>query len=544
MGRSTWLGQLSRGTVGGWVAPRVPARFGGWGYKNKYGAAHRGVGEMTVDPVITSGTVETRLSVRELSPRWVGEAPETFPGLALDSRSLRPGELFCAIAGGRHDGHSFLTRVAAAGAGAAVVQRLVPVTGLPLLRVTDTRSAAAHLAALFQGDPAEGLCLLGVTGTNGKTTTVWLLRHLLLELGPAAALGTLGTVGPQGMLRPTELTTPGPITLMKELQTLRQEGVTALAMEVSSHALDQHRVDALGFRGVAFTNLSREHLDYHRNMDEYLKAKLRLVELLSPGGLCAVNAEEPAWRGVERRVEAVGGRLVTFGLSEEADVQARNVELGPASSRWRLESPAGSAQVELALPGEFNVQNALAAAALALELGVTPAQVARRLASVPPVPGRMEVLEREPCLVLRDYAHTPDSFERVLTGLRRQTAGRLIVVFGCGGERDVGKRPLMGRIASDLADFTLVTTDNPRSEDPAAIAAQVTADMAPGCFEVVPEREEAIARALASAASGDVVVLLGKGHETYQIEGENKRPFDEKEIVARLTAAREWGGRS
>ncbi|MFQ5678833.1 MAG: UDP-N-acetylmuramoyl-L-alanyl-D-glutamate--2,6-diaminopimelate ligase [Gemmatimonadota bacterium] len=456
--------------------------------------------------------------------------------MAVDSRSVGPGALFCALIGARHDGHEFLAQAARGGASAAVVERPVPDAPLPLLRVSDTRSAAAHLASLFRGDPAEDLRLFGVTGTNGKTTVTWILRHLLLERGPTASLGTLGAVGPGGSVTPGTLTTPDPIALMALLEKLRDEGVETLAMEVSSHALDQRRVDSLDFQGVAFTNLTREHLDYHRDMESYRAAKLRLLELLAPGGVCAWRAGEPAWEGLEARVEAVGGRPLTYGRAEGAEVRARDVELEPDGSRWSLETAGDSAELHLPLPGEFNVENALAAAALALHLGLATERIAERLGSVPPVPGRMEVLCGGPFLVLRDYAHTPDSFRRVLTGVRRHAAGRVILVFGCGGERDAGKRPLMGRVASDLADLTMVTTDNPRSEDPAEIAEQVTSDMAAGGFEVVLDREEAIGRALAAARPGDAVLLLGKGHETYQVVGRDRLPFDEKAIVTRLLA--------
>lgn len=513
--------------------------------------------------MISTEAVEARLRDRGLEPRWQGRPPAAFPGLALDSRAVRPGGLFCAIAGGRHDGHEFAAAAARAGAGAAVVERDVSRAGVepafPLLHVTDTRAAAAHLASLFHGDPAADLRLVGVTGTNGKTITTWLLRHLLGASGPAAALGTLGTVGPDGEVRPGTLTTPDPLELAEALARLRREGVESVAMEVSSHALDQRRPDGLRFRAAVFTNLSRDHLDYHGDMERYRETKLRLAELVAPDGVCVVNATEPAWDRVRERAAAAGVRSVTFGVvdpgpgtgvagsgpgagvasgSDLPAVRATGVRHEPDGSRWRLESPAGGAEVTLPLSGEFNVQNAVAAAAVALDLGLGPERVAERLASAPAVPGRMEVLRREPSLVLRDYAHTPDAFERVLGPLRRRTAGRLLLVFGCGGDRDPGKRPVMGRIASQHGDLSLVTSDNPRSEDPAEIARQTVAGMDPARYEIVLDREEAIARALERAGPDDVVVLLGKGHETYQVVGDEKLPFDEREVVERLTAER------
>lgn len=488
-------------------------------------------------------SVETRLRERGLDPRWEGSPPAGFAGLALDSRSAGPGDLFCAVVGGRADAHAFVGAAARAGAAAAVVQRRVEGSGLPLLHVRDTRSAASHLAALFRGDPAADLHLVGITGTNGKTTTAWIARHLLADLGPAAALGTLGMVGPDGVVEPGTLTTPDPLDLMDALADLRDAGVESVAMEVSSHGLDQRRADALRFAAAVFTSFSREHLDYHPDMEEYLAAKLRLVRLVSPDGVCLVNDDEPAWEGVRELAGSLPRRVAGFGLGERVDVRAVDVRADPGGSHFRLTCPAGEAEVDLPLPGEFNVHNALGAAAVALEAGLSPGRVAELLSAAPPVPGRMEVLRREPSVVIRDYAHTPDSYRRVLGGLRPRVRGRLFVVFGCGGDRDPGKRPEMGRIATEIADLTFVTTDNPRSEDPAEIARQVVRDLDPARYEVVLDRREAIGRALERAGPEDVVLLLGKGHETYQAIGDRKEPFDEARIVAELTAgARDVAG--
>ena len=439
--------------------------------------------------------------------------------------------MFCALRGSLADGHAFLAAAARAGAAGALVERPAPDVQLPQIQVTDARLGIAHLASLFHADPAEELVLVGVTGTNGKSTTVWLARHVLSDLAPAAAVGTLGVVHPSGELGAGGLTTPDPIGLMRALAELNDEGSRSVSLEVSSHALDQRRVDALRFAAVVFTSFSREHLEYHQDLEEYLATKLRLVELLRPGGLCAVNADEPAWLDV--RYEE--GRVWRYGLAAAADVRAVDLELGPHGSRWRLVTPVGEALVELPLPGGFNVRNALAAATVGLDAGLVPERIAELLGGTPPVPGRMEILRREPSVVLRDYAHTPDAFERALGALRPGVEGRLIAVFGCGGDRDPGKRPLMGEIAARLADLTIVTSDNPRSEDPGEIIAQVVADADPARYEVILDRRDAIVRALGEASPGDVVVLLGKGHETYQIVGERRLPFDEAEIVRELS---------
>lgn len=304
-----------------------------------------------------------------------------------------------------------------------------------------------------------------------------------------------------------------------------------MALEASSHALDQRRVDGMRFAAIGFTSFSREHMEYHDSLKSYRAAKLRLIELLAPGGVCAVNADEPAWRGLE----PTGARTIRYGFDPSAEVCAIDPEFGVGGTHFMLTAPGESAEVRLSMPAEFNVMNALAAAAVALGLGVPLDRIAERLDAAPPVPGRMEVLRAAPTLVVRDYAHTPDSYERVLRTLRGLVDGRLIAVFGCGGERDPGKRPIMGEIATRLADLTIVTTDNPRTEDPAEICRQVVEGLDPQRYEIVLDRKEAIAFALNGAREDDAVVLLGKGHETWQIIGDERLPFDEAAIVAELT---------
>lgn len=488
------------------------------------------VAESTRGHVIRRTSVEDRLSARGVPVSWEGEPPAEFAGLAVDSRSVVPGDLFCAIRGTQLDGHDFLDRAAAAGATAALVERPVPDVSLPLGVVSDTRIAAAHVASLQRGDPAVGLRLLvGVTGTNGKTTTVLVLRHLLGLFGPAAGLGTLGLFEPSGTRRPGHLTTPGPVELMEDLVLARRLGAESVAMEVSSHALAQRRVEALTFDGAVFTNLTREHLDYHPDMRGYREAKLQLADRVTPSGVCVVNAEDPAWEGQS----FAGRRVVTFGVSRTAHVRAEDVFLHETGSRWSLAAGGSRFDVDLPLVGDFNVLNALGAVTAALELGLTADALAARLATVPQVPGRMEVLARHPRLVLRDYAHTPDAYSRVLATLRRMVRGRLLIVFGCGGDRDRGKRPLMGRIAAELCDALIITTDNPRTEDPARIASDIVTGLPERSYRLVPDREEAIEIALSETGPGDAVLLAGKGHETYQdIEGV-RVPFDEAGIVAR-----------
>ncbi len=466
--------------------------------------------------------------------------PSVLTDLVDDSRKVRAGAAFIAVRGAAQDGHAWLSKARELGAAIAIVEDAdaARAAGLPAVVVRDGRRAAAVASAAFFDWPARALLLVGVTGTNGKTTTVGLLRHLLdAPDAPAASIGTLGVLlGSAGEEMPGGggLTTPGPVELQRLLRTLVDRGVRRVAMETSSHALDQRRVEGLSFAAAVFTNLTRDHLDYHGTMEAYREAKLRLVGLLARDGVACINADDPAWRGIEH-----APRLVTWGTDAQAQVSARDVAYGSTGSRFLLVAPTGAQTVELPLIGDFNVANALGAASVALALGMPVAEVADKLSHAPQVPGRLERLRTAPT-VLRDYAHTPDALERALLAVRPFTrvataASRLIVVFGCGGDRDRGKRPEMGRIAEALADVTIVTSDNPRTEDPERILDDIEAGMTQRGHQRIVDRREAIAEALRVAQPHDVIVLAGKGHETYQIRGTTSYPFDEREIVAELS---------
>jgi UDP-N-acetylmuramoyl-L-alanyl-D-glutamate--2,6-diaminopimelate ligase len=462
-----------------------------------------------------------------------GELPHDISIVTDDSRAVRPGALFLAVRGAERDGHDYLDAAANAGAAAALVADLTR-TELPALVVKDTRRAAAVAAAAFYGNPADGLRLVGVTGTNGKTTTVGMLRHLLDEpAAPAASIGTLGVLlGSEGtaMDGGGGLTTPGPVELQRVLRYLRDAGIRTVAMETSSHALHQRRVEGLALEAAVFTNLTRDHLDYHVSMDAYLAAKALLVGLLAPTGAAVVNADDSAWLALP-----AAPRTVRFGLEHAADVTAADVHYSPRGSEWTLVAGKARHPVVLPLIGDFNIANALGAAAAAWALGVPADVVASRLSGMPQVPGRLEILHERPT-VLRDYAHTPDALERALAAVRPFTTGSLIVVFGCGGDRDRGKRPEMGRIAEQGADHVIVTSDNPRTEDPQRILDDIEAGMTRGRHERIEDRREAIAHAIARAGVDDVILLAGKGHETYQIRGTVKHPFDERAIVREIIA--------
>jgi UDP-N-acetylmuramoyl-L-alanyl-D-glutamate--2,6-diaminopimelate ligase len=489
---------------------------------------------------VRSNRLTTALKNAGLLVAVAGTLPEYVDAITDDSRAAKPGGIFVAVRGVDRDGHDYLAAAEQGGVTAAIVED-ADATALPALVVTDARRAAAIAAATFYGEPAHELQFVGVTGTNGKTTTVGMLRHLLDDLYVrAASIGTLGVlVGSDGV--PLEggagLTTPGPIELQRILRELVKAGVGIVAMEVSSHSLHQRRVEGIHFAAAVFTNFTHDHLDYHGTMEAYFAAKAELVHLLSPDGAAIVNADDPAWRALP-----VAPRLVTFGTFDGAavatDVSAELVRNTRRGSSWVLATPAGNAPVELPLIGDFNVANALGAAAAAFALGRAPEEIAARLGTLPQVPGRLEIIGEQPT-VLRDYAHTPDALERALAALRPFTSGKLIVVFGAGGDRDRGKRPLMAQIADRLADTVVVTSDNPRTEDPERILDDIVAPLAPERFERIADRRAAIARAIALAdPARDVVLLAGKGHETYQIRGTVKHHFDEREIVQEILAGR------
>jgi UDP-N-acetylmuramoyl-L-alanyl-D-glutamate--2,6-diaminopimelate ligase len=457
-----------------------------------------------------------------------GPAPT---GVTADSRTVRPGMAYIAVRGSQADGHRFVDDAVRLGASVVVVEATQQ-RGATEVVVRDGRRAALVLGSAWYGHPGRRLTLIGVTGTNGKTTTTGLIRHLFNAGGHAASIGTLGAFDGRGepvSSTAGSLTTPGPIDLQATLAELAARDASHVCLEASSHSLDQGRLDGLQFAAAVYTNLTRDHLDYHGTMEAYLAAKLKLSTLLSLDGVEAVNLDDEAWRVMPPRA-----RRLTFGLHPAADLRASGVTLDASGSRFELGGCFGRAQVSLPLLGDFNVANALAAAACGLALGQSLDAVIGRLAEAPQVSGRMERIAEVPCVVLRDYAHTPDALERALGTLRPLTRGRLIVVFGCGGDRDRGKRPIMGRIAAERSDLAIATSDNPRTEDPGSIIDEIEQGMGGVRHLRAVDRLEAIKLALAEARAGDTVLLAGKGHETYQVIGTEKLPFDEKVLVQRL----------
>ena len=462
----------------------------------------------------------------------VATRPASLPeitGVTEDSRRVSAGVLFCAVSGSAQDGHRYLADAHRRGAAAALVTRPTDLP-LPQVVVKDSRVAVALAAAEWFGRPAERLTVIGVTGTNGKSTTVALIRHLMNEEEGAASIGTVGAFDGKGVELPdgAGLTTPGAVELQANLGELVRRGTRTVVMEASSHALDQRRLTGLSLAAGVYTNLTHDHLDYHGDLSAYFAAKALLSSLIRDGGVEAVNADDRAWSGLERSSRL---RRLTYGTAAGADLRATDVTLTSQSSRFTLAVGAKRVPVSLPLVGEFNVSNALAAAAAVTGLGRTPESVAARLGSAPQVPGRVERIVSEPFSVLRDYAHTPDALARAISALKPLTRGRLIVLFGAGGDRDRTKRPVMGGIAAKGADVAIVTSDNPRTEDPDRIIDEIEAGMEGTAHVRLTDRREAIRRALAMAQPGDCILLAGKGHETYQVIGTEKRPFDERVIV-------------
>jgi UDP-N-acetylmuramoyl-L-alanyl-D-glutamate--2,6-diaminopimelate ligase len=451
--------------------------------------------------------------------------------LAHDTRDVRPGTLFFCVPGFTRDGHELAVQAIERGAVALVVERPLEL-GVPEVVVASSRAAMAPAAARFCGDPTARLPIVGITGTNGKTTTAFLVRGLLEAAGRRC--GLLGTVASVvgGVERETVRTTPEAIELQATFAEMLAAGDEACAMEVSSHALALHRADCIHWKVAVFTNLTQDHLDFHADMDDYFQAKQRLFDAAEPGTVKVVNVDDPY--GV--RLAALHPDCVTVGLGDAAQLRATGVESGPAGASFSVE-PLG--HVSIPLPGRFNVVNALCAIAVARALGISDPEIATALPRAGAVPGRFQpVDEGQPFTVLVDYAHTPDSLENVLRAARELARGRVICVFGAGGDRDHGKRPLMGAAAAANADVTIVTSDNPRSEDPEAIIADVLAGISSRA-QSVADRRAAIDHAIGLAAEGDVVVIAGKGHERGQeLAGGVKVPFDDVEVAREALHAR------
>lgn len=469
--------------------------------------------------------------------RVTGEVGIEIGSIACDSRSVSPGGLFVAISGGEEmDRHEFVEDAVARGAAAVIVENPAVRTGsVTVVEVGDCRQALARLAARFYGEPSNQLCTVGVTGTNGKTTTAMLIRAIIERSGRSCGyLGTLGSLT-AGNMKPMANTTPEASELHRELRAMVDAGRTAVALEVSSHALSLGRVDGIRFDAAVFTNLTRDHLDFHGSEEAYFEAKKKLFDRLKPHSSprAAVNLDDICG---QRLSKSLNGSALTFGKGEDADVRLLSAAGRRGRTSLSLLTPLGKIEVHTRLTGSFNCSNTMAAVACALALDVDADTIASALAGFEGVPGRFERIdEGQPFEVIVDYAHTPAGLKTVLDTARELTDGKLICLFGCGGDRDQGKRPQMGRIAGELADEVFLTSDNPRSEPPERIIDDIAAGMrGPERAQLLPDRREAIGSALQTAGNGDVVLLAGKGNETRQVFSDHEIDFDDRHV------AREW----
>jgi UDP-N-acetylmuramoyl-L-alanyl-D-glutamate--2,6-diaminopimelate ligase len=480
--------------------------------------------------LVESRAIELESLRQALRPvRTVNAAPVEVTGLAFDARRIEPGDLFACVPGLRADGHDFAAGALARGAVALLVERELDLP-VPQLVVPDVRTAMALAADAFFATPTRELAVAGVTGTNGKTTTAFLLFAILAAAGRRP--GLLGTIESRigGERRAVTRTTPEAIDLQRTFREMLDAGDRSCAMEASSHASELKRLVGVRFAALVFTNLSQDHLDFHPTMEDYFDAKRRLfVEPDVDGNRpsAAVNVGDPHGRRLVDELRALGGRPLTFGLTDEADVRADGLELTAAGSRFE----AAGIAIETALRGRFNVENVLGAVAAGRLFRLEDEAIRRGVEHVTGVPGRFEAVdEGQPFAVLVDYAHTPEALANVLAEARSLAGGRVICVFGCGGDRDRAKRPLMGEAASRLADHVVVTSDNPRSEGPESIIAEILPGTS-GSVEIEPDRAAAIALALEGAGEGDVVVIAGKGHEQGQEFSDRTIPFDDREVA-------------
>jgi UDP-N-acetylmuramoyl-L-alanyl-D-glutamate--2,6-diaminopimelate ligase len=459
----------------------------------------------------------------------VQRAPVEISDLAYDTRAVGPGALFFCVPGERHDGHAFARDAVERGAVALVVERALELDA-PQLVVQDARRAMAQAAVVFFGNPTEELEVAGVTGTNGKTTTTFLLHSVLASAGRRP--GLLGTIESRigGERRAAIRTTPEAIDLQRAFRELLDAGDRSCALEATSHGSELGRLDGVRFSTLAFTNLGQDHLDFHGTVERYFEAKRRLFVTGDPPP-AAVNVGDEHGRRLADELRALGqDQLLTFGFAEDADIRPEQLELGAHGARLR----AGGIELRTSLRGRFNVENVLAAVAVGRLLGIEDEAIAAGVEALEGVPGRFEAVdEGQPFAVVVDYSHKPEALENVLRTARELAPNRVICVFGCGGDRDRGKRPVMGRIAAELADVAIVTSDNPRSEDPEAIIAEVL-EGADASLEAEPDRAAAIERGLALAREGDIVVIAGKGHEQGQELAGRTIPFDDREVVRQV----------
>lgn len=468
-----------------------------------------------------------------------GASDVEITGITNDSRKVEPGYLFCCVPGFKLDGHDFIGQAIDRGAAAIVVERSVSADDdVTVIKVADIRTVQGRLAAKYFGNRHNRLKLVGITGTNGKTTTAYLLENIIRSAGHKS--GLIGTIEYRigDKKTPALRTTPDSIELNWLLAQMEADSVDMAVMEVSSHAIDLARIDDVEFNVVVFTNLSQDHLDYHDDIEAYFKAKSRLFTMhegRKSRPLFCINLDDEYGR---RLIDMLGGVDYTFGLEERADVVALDVDIQGEGASFLLKTPLGSEMVYSPMPGTFNVYNVLAATSAALALGFSLEEIIGGISAKISVPGRFEVIDcQQEFMVAVDYAHTPDGLENVLTLAKEIAKGhRIITVFGCGGDRDHGKRPLMGRAVERLSDYFIITSDNPRSEEPMAIINDIVAGIGtPGTgYAIEPDRRRAIRAAMQAARPGDVVIIAGKGHESMQEFKDRIEPFSDSQVCGEI----------
>jgi len=467
-------------------------------------------------------------------------------GVQCDSRRIRAGDLFVAVQGNQENGLRYGPAALAKGAVAVVSDAPAPAGDVPWIQVRDARRMLAQLACMLHGNPSHHLEVHAITGTNGKTTTCWLARDMLRAGGRNPGLISTVQCEYGGREIKASRTTPDACELQTLLASMRAAGCDSVTMEVSSHAIDQQRVGGIRFASAAFTNLSRDHLDYHHDLETYFRVKERLFQNLAvihPGAHAILNADDPYGRRLIETLPARGLTVATYGFESPAEIRAADLQLSAGGTRFTLLTPAGRASIQARLLGRYNIANMLCATTLAWKAGVALEKIVGVLETAQPRWGRLEhVATPLPATIFVDYAHTDDALNNVLTTLREITRGRLIVMFGCGGNRDRTKRPVMGRVAAEKADHVIITSDNPRKENPQAIIDEIVAGIPAGrSYETIPDRHEAILSALRQGRAGDVILIAGKGHETSQEFDNRSISFDDREQVRAL--AKQMGER-
>jgi UDP-N-acetylmuramoyl-L-alanyl-D-glutamate--2,6-diaminopimelate ligase len=456
-------------------------------------------------------------------------------GISSNSKTVAPGNLFIAKKGVSRDGAQYIAEAIQAGASAVLTDLFDPFLPSHVTQILDSdiRKVEAKLAAAYYDFPSQHLFLAGVTGTNGKTTSSFLIRHILsTEEHPCGLIGTIEwDLGRK--IQPALYTTPDVITNHRLLREMLKEGCVAAAMEVSSHALDQGRVEGLKFDAAVFTNLTQDHLDYHKTMEQYGLAKAKLFSMLTTESFAILNRDSPSWELMRKDCKA---EVFTYGVNHPCDLRAEEIELKADGTHFNLHHFGRKTKISSPLFGHFNVYNVLAAIGVALCYGLEIEEIQKKLSCFSQVPGRLEKIPNgKDLFVFVDYAHSEDALEKVLRTLREITKKRLLVVFGCGGDRDQGKRPKMGSVATRFADFAVITNDNPRSEDPQAIIEDILKGCSdPSRYFVEPNRRAAIEKAISLLTPGDFLLIAGKGHERYQIVGSIQHPFDDREVVSSL----------